>query len=75
MTEAEVSKSPEPSEVARLIKQCDDTLHLLRESWLDAKLDDKPKWMNRINIMLDERFRHMQTRDNHVPVPAVSSKL
>lgn len=37
------------------IQQIDKTLSLLREMWLDSKPEDKPKFMERINAILDQR--------------------
>jgi hypothetical protein len=45
------------------IVELDKTLSLLREGWTDAKPADKSKWMDRIDSMLDERFRLMSLRD------------
>ena len=61
------------TEPERLIAECDKTLQLLRESWMDAKPDDKLKWMNRINILLEERHKHMVHRDNFISAPEVSN--
>ena len=43
----------------------DKTLSMVREGWMEAKIADKPKWMDRINLMLEERFRLMSLRDAH----------
>jgi len=45
------------------IAQLDETLSILRESWMDAKEEKKPEWMNKINAKLDERSRLMKLRD------------
>jgi hypothetical protein len=51
------------TEAQRLIEECDKTLSMLRDSWMEAPADKKAKWMDRIHIMLDERNKHMQVRD------------
>lgn len=46
-----------------LIADLDKTISMIRESWLDAKPESKPKYMDRLNSLLDERYRLMQLRD------------
>ena len=52
------------TEYQRHIAELDKTLSMLRERWMESKLADKSKWMDRINSMLDERLRLMSLRDN-----------
>jgi hypothetical protein len=40
----------------QLLKQIDEKLAILRESWLDAKPERKAYWMDKINELLDERL-------------------
>jgi hypothetical protein len=40
----------------QLLKQIDEKLSILRESWLDAKPEKKAYWMEKINELLDERL-------------------
>ena len=51
------------SEYLRLITECDKNLSLLRESWLEAKVEKKGRWLELINQSLDERLRLMALRD------------
>jgi hypothetical protein len=41
----------------------DRVLSTLREAWTEAKPDTKSKWMERINLALDERLLLMKERD------------
>lgn len=50
--------------ITEQIEQIDEKLSLLRESWQDAKLDKKTRWMKMINEALDERLVLMEKRDN-----------
>jgi hypothetical protein len=56
------------TEYQRHIAELDKTLSMLREGWMESKLADKSKWMDRINSMLDERLRLMSLRDNALVV-------
>ena len=47
------------------IVELDKTLSMVSEGWMEAKIADKPKWMDRLNLMLEERFRLMHLRDAH----------
>jgi len=38
------------------IKQIDEKLSILRESYLDAKPERKQHWMDKINELLDQRL-------------------
>jgi len=40
----------------QLLKQIDEKLAILRESWRDAKPERKSYWMDKINELLDERL-------------------
>jgi hypothetical protein len=44
------------------IKQVDEKLSILRESWMDAAQEKKPSWMSKINKALDERLVLMKDR-------------
>jgi hypothetical protein len=50
-------------EYTKLIAEFDKTLKMLRKQWIEAKIADKPGWMERINSALDERLRLMELRD------------
>lgn len=50
-------------EYVNLIRELDGALSMLRQGWLDAVAADKPKWMAKLDSMLDERFRLMKLRD------------
>lgn len=50
--------------ITEQIEQIDEKLSLLRESWQDAKLDKRTRWMKMINEALDERLVLMEKRDN-----------
>lgn len=50
-------------EYKRMIAEMDKTLSMLRESWMAAVMEEKPRWLDRLNAMLDERFRLMKLRD------------
>jgi len=56
------------TEYANYIKEVDLTLAMLREGWMKAKVDEKSRWLDRINSMLDERNRLMKLRDSVVTV-------
>jgi hypothetical protein len=45
----------------QLLKQIDEKLAILRESWLDAKPGRKAYWMDKINELLDERLTTMKS--------------
>jgi hypothetical protein len=40
----------------QLLKQIDEKLAILRESWMDAKPERKAYWMEKINELLDQRL-------------------
>jgi hypothetical protein len=42
------------------IKQIDEKLAILRESYLDAKPERKQHWMDKINELLDQRLTLMK---------------
>lgn len=50
--------------IACEIQKIDDTLSILRESWMDASEDKKAKWMKLIDENLDKRCKLMSIRDN-----------
>lgn len=50
------------SEYLKLIAECDKNLSLLRESWIEAPVEKKARWMGLINQALDERCRLMALR-------------
>lgn len=56
-------------EYDRHIAELDKTLSMIRKGWMDAKPAEKPKWMDQIDSMLDERLRLMSLRDG-APVVA-----
>jgi hypothetical protein len=39
------------------INQIDEKLSILRESWMDAAVEKKNRWMVKINNLLDERLK------------------
>lgn len=41
---------------AKQISQVDEKLSILRESWMEAKPENKARWMSRIDTALDERI-------------------
>ncbi len=45
------------------ISEVDKTLSMLRQTWMEAKFDDKPKWLKRINAALETRLVFMKLRD------------
>ena len=45
------------------IKQVDEKLDILRESWMDARPKKKGHWMARIDEVLDDRLVLMEQRD------------
>jgi hypothetical protein len=45
----------------QLLKQIDEKLSILRESWMDAKPERKAYWMEKINELLDERLTLMKS--------------
>lgn len=45
------------------ITEVDKTIKLVREFWVDAAVKEKPKYMERIDGLLDERLRLMKIRD------------
>lgn len=49
--------------ITEQIKQIDEKLSLLRESWQDANPNKKARWMKMINEALDERLVLMEKRD------------
>jgi len=53
------------------IAKIDVELAVLREAWMDARPDDKNKWMGRINAKLDERNAESNAnqQSNHVSLP------
>lgn len=51
------------------IAEIDKTLDLLRVTWLEAKFEDKAKWMARIHSVLDARLLFMAIRDELSPPP------
>lgn len=51
------------SDCINLIAECDKNLALLRESWLEAQVEKKPRWLHLIDQSLDERLRLMAMRD------------
>jgi predicted adenine nucleotide alpha hydrolase (AANH) superfamily ATPase len=55
-------------EYEKLITEHDRVLSVLRQHWIDADDNEKSKWMQQINHMLDERFRLMQFRDKPMTV-------
>jgi hypothetical protein len=55
---------PTGEHITSEIQKIDDTLSILRESWMDAGEDKKAKWMKMIDDQLDQRFKLMGIRDN-----------
>lgn len=49
--------------IHQLIEEHDETLSLLRKSWMDAAPADKAKWLRMIDKALDERLDLMARRD------------
>ena len=49
--------------IKQLIEEHDETLALLRKSWIAAAEDDKAKWARMIDKSLDERLTLMAQRD------------
>ena len=48
----------------RLIDLHDQTLGMLRTQWMVSVVpDEKKKWMEKINLALEERYRLMKFRD------------
>jgi len=47
-------------ETTAQIKQIDEKLSILRESYLDAKPERKQHWMDKINELLDQRLTLMK---------------
>lgn len=47
-------------ECRQAIQAYDKTLAMLRELWLEAPEKDKKKWMDQINVFLDERLTAMK---------------
>jgi hypothetical protein len=45
------------------IKQVDEKLSILKESWADSKPEKRTSWMIKINQVLDERLELMKMRD------------
>jgi len=45
------------------IKQIDEKLSILRESWMEAKPERKAYWMAKINELLDERLEAMELEE------------
>jgi hypothetical protein len=56
-------KRMNPPEAKAAIVEVDNNLSLLRESWLDAVIEKKSRWMGLINQALDERLVLMRMRD------------
>lgn len=54
-------------EYQKLISEHDRTLSMLGKQWMEVEPKDKPKYMERINSMLDERLRLMDLRDALIP--------
>lgn len=50
-------------EAKEKIKDIDDKLSILRESWMDSNEAKKDSWMSKINKVLDERLVVMKARD------------
>lgn len=50
-------------DITQLIAETDETLSLLRKSWMDAAPEDKSKWLALIDKSLDERLALMARRD------------
>jgi hypothetical protein len=51
-------------QILEKIKQVDEKLSILRESWADSKPEKRASWMIKINQVLDERIELMKLRDN-----------
>jgi len=50
-------------DIHQLIEEHDESLALLRKSWLEAAPADKEKWAKMIDKSLDERLVLMARRD------------
>lgn len=60
---AHYHRNPYPALFQRMnleIKQIDEKLSILRESYLDAKPERKQHWMDKINELLDQRLALMK---------------
>ena len=55
------------------IKELDDSIDLLRDNWMNCSEKNKPRCMNVIDRLLDERLILMAERDKKVE-PKKSSK-
>lgn len=55
--------------IHQLIEEHDESLSLLRKSWMEALPADKPKWSRMIDKALDERLQLMAKRDRKAPAP------
>lgn len=53
-----------PTRIELLIIELDKTLSMLRDGWIEAKEENKLKWMDRIDSILDKRLELMAIRDN-----------
>ena len=52
------------NEYVKLIKELDKTLSMVRALWMESKTpEEKGKWRGRIDELLDERLRLMNSRD------------
>ena len=59
-------------DIHQLIEEHDESLSLLRKSWLDAAPTDKAKWAKMIDKSLDERLALMVRRDGKAaPAPCL----
>jgi hypothetical protein len=50
-------------QILEKIKQVDEKLSILRESWADSKPEKRISWMIKINQVLDERLELMKMRN------------